>query len=349
MKTLIWIFSLILMFSCTLFAQNGGYALKFNGTDAEVTATMNTGNTNTTVTLEMWFTRVTAQAGTQFLADLHSISGINRRRVMPFVNSGAIGVYCAPNTGDDNNAVTESTGITAVLNVWYHTAITINGSNIKMYVNGRLYINTSLTNSYALTGTEILTLASDYWLTTFANIKMDEVRVWDTERTEAEIKANMFKELTGNETGLLSYYKMSDGSGSSLSDNQTAGTYDGTISGGYAWTTSGAFADSRNGLDFDGSNDYINCGNDASLQRNGAQTLTIEAWVKPVGGVWGSVISKFDHNSGHEGYSLEIFSDNRPCLLFGNNWSDWNAADFKYCIVHRSMESYSRHISMELH
>lgn len=326
MKKLVWAFALVLSFASTALAQNGGYALKFNGTDGAATMNLNTGNTNSTATLEMWFTQVTAQAGTQFLADLHSISGINRRRVMPYLNSSVIGIYGAPNTGDDNNAITQSTGVTVSTNVWYHIAVTINGSTLKMYVNGKQYVSTSLTDSYALTGTEVLTIAKDYWNTTYANIKTDEVRVWSTERTEAEIKANMYRELAGSEAGLLSYYKMSNGSGSSISDNQTAGSYSGTLSGGYSSVASGAFADNKYGLDFDGSNDYVDCGNSASVQRNGTQNLTLEAWVKPNGGVWVAVVSKFVHTASAEGYSLEIFSDNKPSLLFGNNWNDWNAA-----------------------
>ena len=316
---------LIASFTASVSAQNGGNALKFDGIDDAVTSTMNTGNTNSTMTLEMWFAQVTAQAGTQFLADLHSISGIDRRRVMPFLNSSVIGIYCAPNTGDDNNAVTQSSGVTVSVNVWYHVAVTINGSNIKMYINGKQYVSTSLTDSYALTGTEVLKLATDYLTTTYANVKMDEVRVWSTERTQAQIKANMFKELAGNEAGLLSYYKMSDGAGVSLSDNQIAGLYTGTLSGGTAWIASGAFADSKNALDFDGSNDYIDCGNGVSLQRNGVANFTVEAWIKPVGGIWGAIASKFVHTATNEGYSLEMFSDNKISLLYGNNWSNWNA------------------------
>ncbi|MFA6472817.1 MAG: LamG domain-containing protein [Candidatus Latescibacterota bacterium] len=323
MKSWVWVFALFLSFAALSFAQNGGYALKFDGTDDAVSATMNTGNTNSTMTLEFWFTQVTTQVGTKYLADFRSISGTNNRRVMPFLNSGAIGIFCAPNTGDDTNAVTQSTGITASANKWYHVAVTINGSTIKMYVNGKQYISTSLTDSYALTGTEILTLANDYLGAVFANVKIDEVRVWSSERTEAQIKANMFKELSGAEAGLLSYYKMSDGAGAALSDNQTAGLYAGTLSGGTIWTVSGAFADSRNGLDFDGSNDYVDCGNSVTLQRSGTQSFTVEAWVKPTGGVWVAVASKFVHTATNEGYSLEIFSDNKVALLYGNNWGDW--------------------------
>jgi hypothetical protein len=324
MKKWIWAFALLLSFTSAAFAQNGGYALKFDGTDGYATATMNTGNTNSTTTVEFWFTQVAAQAGTQYLGDFRSISGTNNRRVMPYLNNSIIGIYCAPNTGNDNNAITQSTGVTVSQNVWYHVAVTINGSTLNMYVNGKLYVTTSLIDAYALTGTEVLTLATDYGNTVYANIKLDEVRVWSTERTEAEIKANMYKELAGSEAGLLSYYKMSNGSGAVLSDNQISGTYGGVLSGGYTWVASGAFADNRNALDFDGSNDYVDCGNSASVQRNGTQPLTVEAWVKPAGGAWVAVVSKLVHTASNEGYSLEILNQNKVSLILGNNSSDWN-------------------------
>ena len=322
MKSLKRFFLFVFLFTYATFAQNGGYAVKFNGTDGYAVATMNTGNTNSTATIEMWFTQLTAQAGAQYIADLRSVSGGNYRRVMPFLNSSIIGICCAPNTGNDNNAITQSTGVTVTANVWYHIAVTINGPTLKMYVNGKLYITTSLIDAYALTGTEVLTIASDYGNTVYANIKADEVRVWSTERTEAEIKANMYKELAGNEAGLMSYYKMSNGSGATLADNQTSGTYGGVLSSGYTWVASGAFADNRNALDFDGSDDYVDCGNSASVQRNGTQSFTLEAWVKPVGGVWGTVISKFSLSG--TGYSLGIYGDNKPLVFMGNNSSDWN-------------------------
>jgi hypothetical protein len=323
MRSLVVAFALFVSFASAVFADNGGYALKFNGTDGYASATMNTMNTNNTMTMEFWFCPVATQASTQYLADLHSISGTNNRRVMPFLNNGIIGIYCAPNTGNDNNAITESSGVTASPNAWYHVAVTINGPTLKMYVNGKLYVTTSLIDAYALTGTEVLTLATDYGNTTYANIKMDEVRIWSSERTETQIKANMYRELAGSEAGLLSYYKMSNGSGAAFSDNQIAGTYGGVLSGGYTWVASGAFADSRNALDFDGSNDYVDCGNSASVQRNGTQPITVEAWVKPTGGVWVAVVSKFVHTATNEGYSLEIFSDNKVAFFCGNNWSDW--------------------------
>ena len=42
---------------------------------------------------------------------------------------------------------------------------------------------------------------------------MDEVRIWNKVKTAAEISAQYCMELVGNETGLISYYKMSEGAG----------------------------------------------------------------------------------------------------------------------------------------
>ena len=39
---------------------------------------------------------------------------------------------------------------------------------------------------------------------------MDEVRIWNVNRSEAQIKSNFLNELTGNETGLVSYFKFNN-------------------------------------------------------------------------------------------------------------------------------------------
>ena len=58
--------------------------------------------------------------------------------------------------------------------------------------------------------------------------KIDELRIWNDARTVTEIKSNIFKELDGNEANLTAYYKMSDGSGTSLTDN-SSNSYTGTL------------------------------------------------------------------------------------------------------------------------
>lgn len=48
--------------------------------------------------------------------------------------------------------------------------------------------------------------------------KLDEFRVWNVFRTEAEIKANMKVMLKGSEPGLVAYYKFDEGTGTTIAD-----------------------------------------------------------------------------------------------------------------------------------
>lgn len=64
----------------------------------------------------------------------------------------------------------------------------------------------------------------------------------------------------------------------------------------------------QNTLDFDGSNDYVDCGNDTSLQIAGKQ-ITLEAWIYAT--AWktnaydGNVICK-EYNTSNYGYMLRV-------------------------------------------
>jgi len=60
---------------------------------------------------------------------------------------------------------------------------------------------------------------------------MNDVRIWNTARTQTEIQENMHKELTGDESGLVAYYKMNEFSGNTLIDH--AGDNDGRIEGAH--------------------------------------------------------------------------------------------------------------------
>ncbi len=53
--------------------------------------------------------------------------------------------------------------------------------------------------------------------------EIDEVRIYSTALSQQEIQDTMMSELTGNEAGLIAYYKMSNGSGLTLSDDSGNG------------------------------------------------------------------------------------------------------------------------------
>ncbi len=64
-------------------------------------------------------------------------------------------------------------------------------------------------------------LGKSNWNDPYLNAKMDEFRIWNYVRSQSEILATMNNTLTGSESGLVAYYKMNDGSGTSLADSSS--------------------------------------------------------------------------------------------------------------------------------
>ncbi|MCP4614559.1 MAG: hypothetical protein GY845_38250 [Planctomycetes bacterium] len=84
---------------------------------------------------------------------------------------------------------------------------------------------------------------------------------------------------------LVAYWKLDEGSGNIAYDVSDY-TNDGTINGGPEWIVGKIGA----ALQFDGSDDYIDCGNDTSLNIN--DKITIAAWVKTTSTAHGYFVSK---------------------------------------------------------
>ncbi|MBD3389940.1 hypothetical protein GF415_03230 [Candidatus Micrarchaeota archaeon] len=84
----------------------------------------------------------------------------------------------------------------------------------------------------------------------------------------------------------------------------------------------------REGVELDGSDDYVNCGDDASLQITDA--ITVASWIKPDSGGdgihWKPVISKLVHASNREGYEMLLATDNSLSFSVGQSWSNWASA-----------------------
>jgi len=58
---------------------------------------------------------------------------------------------------------------------------------------------------------------------------IDDVRVWNVERTATEIADNYNKELTGSETGLVGYWKLNSTLGDSTANNNDLTNNNGAI------------------------------------------------------------------------------------------------------------------------
>jgi hypothetical protein len=90
---------------------------------------------------------------------------------------------------------------------WTHLAAAYDGTFLRMYVNGQLEGENYLGVPIA-TNNQILVIGK--WYSGNFNSFMgeiDEVRVWNLSRTQEEIQQLMFTPLSGNENGLVAYWR----------------------------------------------------------------------------------------------------------------------------------------------
>jgi len=125
--------------------------------------------------------------------------------------------------------------VQAKLNEWQHVAIVYDeaGGKITFYLNGTKYSLTPGVYSHSSSVKFAIGASQQNGPNQFFKGKIAEVRVWNTERTQAEIQANMNLELTGEESGLVSYFPFRQGNPNQLNTLTTlydeVGSYHGTI------------------------------------------------------------------------------------------------------------------------
>jgi hypothetical protein len=128
---------------------------------------------------------------------------------------------------------------TAEVGIWYHVAITAeNNGVIRLFVNG-IEEGTPASIVSIWTGGVYYHIGDNRGggLACFDGI-VDEVKVWNVAHTQSEIQAN-YASLLGNVPGLIAYWPMDTGSGTTLVDVTGRG-YDGILCYSPTWVSSTA-------------------------------------------------------------------------------------------------------------
>ena len=123
-------------------------------------------------------------------------------------------------------------------NTWYHVAMVFDGTltgdanRLKLYVNGvqqsMTLVGTSVPALTPSTNSGALCMGTRQGGTLPFRGSLDEARVWNTARTQAQIRESMHLTLSGAETGLLAYYQFNETSGNAI--DAVAGNH-GTLNG----------------------------------------------------------------------------------------------------------------------
>ncbi|HLP20435.1 MAG TPA: LamG-like jellyroll fold domain-containing protein, partial [Chitinophagales bacterium] len=114
-------------------------------------------------------------------------------------------------------------------NVWNHLAVVVNGTSVNFYINGNLTQSATLSATPNFLTGQLNIGCTDNPGRHF-NGKIDEVRVWNTALSQAQIQARMHANITNSDAlwnNLTAYYKLNEGAGTNvwdLSKNNNNGT-----------------------------------------------------------------------------------------------------------------------------
>ena len=122
-------------------------------------------------------------------------------------------------------------------NTWTHIAVTRSGSTGSIYINGLL--DKAQTVTTAAPSSHGISIAGTSNLNSGFRGQIADVRAWNFARSQPQIYASMYDRLSGAESGLVGYWPINDGSGTSV--NELVANADGTASGTPlpAWSFSG--------------------------------------------------------------------------------------------------------------
>ncbi|MBS0030732.1 LamG-like jellyroll fold domain-containing protein [Chitinophaga sp. 22321] len=218
-----------------------GNSMKFNGAETMTLGTNDAVNGNKPRTIECWVKT--------------SVYNSDGGAITLAGGTGTtLGDFTLATNGGDNGWKLSLWNVTRTYTLpnnkgeWHHMALTYNPAN----TTAELYYDGTLWDSWS-TGGALTTLPGNIRLgvrvngsSFYYNGEMDEVRIWNTVRTAAQIRENMHHPLRGNETGLVYYVNF---------DNMEPETYE--VKGKTALSQTGSLQKVKAGYPFGTGATYV--------------------------------------------------------------------------------------------
>jgi len=240
------------------------HALDFNGSNQYIkinnSSDINTGSHNhTQKTIEAWF-RVDNKDITTRKQTIYEQGGTVRGlNIYVYGGSLYVGGWNEPNGESDWDPGTWLSTSNIQSNTWHHVALTLNGGNdvtnnaFKGYLDGTQFGSGQGSKLWNHGGDVSIARnrdtkfhTGDYNSEKYFGGLIDEVRLWNTTRTQAQISEHKDAILEGDESGLTAYYDFQEGTGSVANDGQTQSNNDGSIKNNPSWTSGPILSDMNN-------------------------------------------------------------------------------------------------------
>ncbi|HUM46455.1 MAG TPA: T9SS type A sorting domain-containing protein, partial [Chitinophagales bacterium] len=201
----------------------GGQVASFNGVNQYIKVTQDLPENN--YTIEMWVK--TTDPNTGIFSVSNGTVGFNDHDREFYLEDGVLWVYVY--TG---NPV--STGITINDGQWHHLALRQGSffgvSGTRVFVDG---VQTSIINPKTFSNfswqTDFIIGHSNWAQHTFFDGEIDNVRIWNVARTQADIRSDMTRETPVSSTNLIYHGKLNGNANAAAGNN-------GTTPNGISWT-----------------------------------------------------------------------------------------------------------------
>ena len=287
-------------------AQSDNYALRLDGTDDRGVVPDAESLRPQSLTVEAWvkessfpqYASVMTKTTTSEWEDGYGLAHYNNDHDINFFVDQWDGHYVTgPLTGSG----------------WSHVAGTYDGSILRLYVNGELADTTHYEGGIDHSDNSLL-LGNGEGGYPWAG-EVEEVRVWNTARSQQEIQSTMRTTLSGTEPGLVGYWPLNQ----SVQDRSGTGN-DGTVEGAVFVPSTTPFESADNyALQFDGTNVGVEDAGDINTSEREVRTL--EAWFR-VGDA--QVTSRrqviYEEGGKDDGFNLYVYDG----ALHVGAWSESN-------------------------
>jgi hypothetical protein len=266
------------------------YSLNFDGSNQYIQISnsndINTGSNNhSQKTIEAWFSVVNKDITSRKQTIYEQGGTVRGLNIYIYGGSLYVGGWNEPSNESNWNPGTFLSTSSIENNTWYHVALTLDGGSsvtnnaFKGYLNGVEFGSGDGSKLWNHAGDVSIARnrdtkfhSGDYNSAKYFDGKIDEVRLWNITRTQAQIASKKDTVLNGDENGLTSYFNFQENSGSIANDTQTLSNNDGSIINSPSWVSGPDLSKMSNSLYVNETVDLSSFSNNQLLVNN---SLTI--------------------------------------------------------------------------
>ena len=291
------------------------YSIELDGISDYVTMGNTLDFTNTDAfSISCWFKRTRSGVSEFLVAKQDSTSNSRGYSLLIPSSDNKVTVVIRNNIASSGRLIVDCT--TAITDTnWHHIVMTYDGSSnvsgVNLYLDGNNDTGvTSGTLSSNISNNASFEIGARNALNQFSG-KIDEVSVFNSELSASDVTSIYNSGVPNDISSLspLSWWRCGDGDTSpTLTDNGSGGN-DGTMVSFTTFSTDVPLFDNKS-FEYDGVNDYLDCGNDSSLNFSADDSFSFSVWFKK-GSDSGSntVFSKGLGAINYDGYYMFVLAD----------------------------------------